>query len=455
MIARSALVSLLCLLLAWTCLVPAEASFLTLKKSLAAAKALAPSSDSKKEDSSDDDDDDDEDDDEADDAKTEEKVEQKLSPHASEETRLTKQLKAAKQDLAGNVRKQADLESTIKHLSDDSESDKEIDSSSKLVANETDSPAMGSMLGKMWKDMRMFETPFFAEHVAEEIHHLKRDRKGLVAKVALAKKKLSTAQKRWAEKAKETTEKKSAKVEDDTSDIEDAKTKDSKKKVKAEETEKEKASTLEEKAEDDGEQKKDAAAKDVSPIKHVGGATQTSMPAQTWSFWSMKWPQQKNALISSLVYLVFGILIAFLYKRMRVTHAGIFTPVPRPDIYASPKDFSFSLFGCFGDPKTCVMGCFCPSLRWADTLDKRRLMACWRDFLAMFGLFLLHIYTYGISSLLVTILGVVYRQKLRKGYQIEYGTGATVAMDLLTWCCCLPCAVIQEAREESVQRIDV
>merc|ERR1719486_106394 len=83
-------------------------------------------------------------------------------------------------------------------------------------------------------------------------------------------------------------------------------------------------------------------------------------------------------------------------------------------------------------------------------LGSQRIATIWKAFAAFFGLIWLHLYTMGISSLFVIILGIVYRQKLRKGYQIKNGTADTVFWDILAWSFCQPCAVIQEAREDSV-----
>merc|ERR1719162_1287486 len=97
------------------------------------------------------------------------------SPHAAEEAKLEQSVAKVQQELAANVAEQKLLKNQISRLSDESESDREIDVTAKLVANETDSVAMAGMLGGMWKEMRMFELPFFEQHVQEEIHHLKKD----------------------------------------------------------------------------------------------------------------------------------------------------------------------------------------------------------------------------------------------------------------------------------------
>merc|ERR1719440_66340 len=129
--------------------------------------------------------------------------------------------------------------------------------------------------------------------------------------------------------------------------------------------------------------------------------------------------------------------------------AGVFDPhrpgTPRAVAYQMPqKDFSNSLFGCLADPNVCVVGMLCPCIRWADTIDQKKLLTYWQAFFFMFILMLLHPYTMALSTVFLWILGTVYRQKLRQKYGIEHGK-TTVVMDLFAWVCCQCCAIVQEA----------
>jgi len=396
-------------------------------------------------------------------AEEEDELEKKINPHAAEDARLKKELQAVNQELAANRLEQLELKQEISHLSDEDKSDAEIDANARRVANETESPAMGNMLGKMWKDMRMFEMPFYAEHVQEAIHHLKRDQRALEAKKAGVEKKMGNAKKRWAKKgavAKEEDDeggdKEKVKKSDEDEDSEEPVKEKAAVKSDAEEPEKD----AEEPEKDAEEPETDArtGTKKAKVLPHEAmsnwiSKADASQAPQVWNFWAMNRKEQRATLLSSLVYLIGGILFAFLYRQLRARYADkFFTPAMRRDIYASPKDFSFSLFGCFGDWKICVMGCLCPHLRWADTVDQKKLLAFWKAFLVFFGLVMLHAYTWGISSLVMIIVGVVYRQKLRQHYQIEHGAAYTLAQDFLAWFCCMPCAIIQEARESGVQR---
>jgi len=302
-------------------------------------------------------------------------------------------------------------------------SNAEIDASARQVANETESPAMGQMLGKMWKEMRMFEVPFYAEHVEEEIHHLKRDEVNLKAKVTGAEGKLSTAQKRWKEQGK-------------TKESAEMKTDD-------EETDKPRK-----------EEEDDAPEEEAPPVKRVGptNAVPAQVPASQMNFWTMGTAQKKQALMSTLVYFVCGIFFAYIYVKVRNSLPAYFTPAPPQSARKSDKGFSNPLFGCFGDPKICILGTCCPAMRWANTLDNpdevgRKILPYWKAFFLFFTLGLLHIYTWGISSLMIVAMGVYYRQQLRKRFELESGSGSSIAQDILAWFCCLCCAIVQEARE--------
>jgi Cys-rich protein (TIGR01571 family) len=51
----------------------------------------------------------------------------------------------------------------------------------------------------------------------------------------------------------------------------------------------------------------------------------------------------------------------------------------------------------------------------------------------------------GLVSPILTLLGAVYRHKLR----VHFGfptSGTTMCQDFVAWCCCMPCAIAQEAR---------
>lgn len=329
-------------------------------------------------------------------AKDEEQEEQATEDVSKEKRPATKKEKM-RLDLASNLREQADLKETVEHLSDESRSDSEIDTATSLVANETESVALGNTLGSMWKEMRMFEMPQYSEHVKSELDDLKHNQKALEAKL----------------------KEEGVKIESDKEEQDDG--------TGSEE-----------------EEETVRAAKQTEPVGEAG--------TSKVNFWHMDRQSQQQVFISSLVYLIGGLLFAFLFKQMRSKH---FELEQRPDAHPNNRDFSFSVFGCLGDMKLCVLGFCCPCIAWANTLERRLQVPYWKAFLAFFGLMLLHAYTSFVSCLFVIGLGVFYRQKLRDHYGIEnYETGnkVTVAVDLLLWGFCQPCAIIQEAREETCKR---
>lgn len=414
------------------------------------------------EEEEDDDDDDDEDDEDSpmnstvkmrqtELAKKEDQLEKEINPHAAEEARLKKDLKVAEQELATNLAEQASMKHKIEHLTDESASTMEINAQTKLVANQTESVALADMLGKMWKEMRMFEVPFYAQHIEEEIHHLKREEKSLEDKVTSAQAALTKAQAKWAkeEKAKkEAAKKKAEKKAEQDEEAEDA---EAPAKKKAEEAAPAAASE-----EDMGDGEAALPHKQLEKGVHDAEANieQHQKPGE-WSIWHMSYRMRWVVLGYTLVYFLFGVLMAFLYNKARNNskYDHLFKPKRVPGTTASGKDFTFSLFGCFGDIPMCVLGCCCPVLRWADTVSQPKLLSFWKAFFIFFILILLHVYTFGISTLLAMAVGVYYRQRLRSHYGMsDSRTLATICIDLLAWTFCQPCAIIQEAREEAVER---
>jgi len=408
---------------------------------------LTSKDESKQGDNNDDDDDDDDDDDEetaaAPAAAPKPAPAPLANPHAAEEGRLKAAVFKVEQELAANLAKQAELKHKVKYLSDSSKSSGEIDASSKSVANETESIAMATMLGKMWKEMRMFELPMYTEHVNKELRELKHSERRTEAKLVAAQAKLAAARRTWAENVGKKM--KVAKEEDEAKEVIQKKD-DSKKQDEDEDAGKEAPAET-----------KDGVlpVPPVTATTKVAGASAEDRFLHNYSFWYMSPGQRKAVMMSTLIYLVFGIVIAFLYKQARTRYATAFEPRPRPgpaSLQYPQKDFSSSLFDCFGDPNICVVGCCCPFLRWADTTDQKGLLSYWKAFFIMFSLMLLHVYTAGLTSIVAIMVGVYYRQKLRRKYGIDAGTGGSIFMDVLSWMCCQPCAIIQEAREDAVQQ---
>lgn len=319
----------------------------------------------------------------------------------------TARLIEASSALSVNLDRQAQLQRRVAHLGDESKSDAEVELSVQLMGNETKSMAMAGVFGDSWKDIRMFEFPFYAEHVMEEQHRLKRKEHTLEAKLAVAQKNanLTTQAGQVAELGKS---------------VEGLQR----------------------------EQEKELANMTGLPQEQMG-ITQVAVSGNVWELPS---GQRGSVVLGSLVYFICGIFVAFLYRKARSSNPKIFTPEVPSDIYPSTKDFSFHIFGCLAAPHTCVIAFCCPCLPWADNLDRKGLLSFWNAFFAFFGLMVLYVYTMKISLFFLIILGVIYRQKLRAKYDIENGTANSVATDFLFWCFCQPCAIVQESLEDSVTR---
>lgn len=158
------------------------------------------------------------------------------------------------------------------------------------------------------------------------------------------------------------------------------------------------------------------------------------------------------------VYLLFIILFAFLYDKVR--HNTAFPQVKGVDDHEA--GFSYGLFGCFQDLRLAVFSCMCPVLRWADTMDKSgndsygSLITYWKGIALMATLYALNMYIgyvamypfLGLSfATVLLVVNVIYRQKLRRRYSILAGSFRTFAEDVGAWLCCPCCAMVQEARQ--------
>jgi len=370
--------------------------------------------------------------------------------HSKEEAELKKMITDIEEELSANLHEQAELRTRVEHLEDEGASNKEIDANAKLVANETDSVAMATMLARMWKEMRMFEVPFFAQHVEEELKILKKEEKELDAKLEAAEARLAAAKKKWAKEAA------AAEKEEEEEESE------SKKAPAA-------AAPAPAVAED--EEKEASGPKKVTGNVPLHHAEEGSLPnaihsgpsdAMGWMkgeygqvnvwFWDMNASQKRTAVVSTLFQIAFCILMGYLYYVARFRYKSYFMAEVKQNVLPYRQGFSFSLFSCFTDYRMCLLGCCCGAFRWADTLDQQELLPFWKGVALMCLGEVLSTYTYGISGVCLLVCAIYYRQKLRERFQIESKTLSSIGLDCLAWCCCSPCAIIQEAREEAVHR---
>lgn len=165
----------------------------------------------------------------------------------------------------------------------------------------------------------------------------------------------------------------------------------------------------------------------------------------------MQAPSTRSNLAYAVVYLVLIILVAAIYKRF---HKGL----GLHEIHPHDGDaFTFGLFDfhCAQDYSICLMAFCCPVVRWADTTSspKVQFLPFWPALLLFAALVAFGPITMGITALFEILLGVYYRQKLRHVFGHTGSSLKTLSLDCLTWMCCAPCAIAQEAREvERVRR---
>lgn len=193
------------------------------------------------------------------------------------------------------------------------------------------------------------------------------------------------------------------------------------------------------------------------PMSNVQGIT--GVVSNKWKVY-MANKQQQMLWSGTFVYACFSVLCASFYFQARLHYPKMFHPLPRTEVFPSTSVFSFNLFD-LSDPNLCVVGCCCPWLRWADTMDRHGYMSYWKAFFATFCFMLLLITVcesiYDVPYIAVAIyisnvvLGVFYRQKLRDHFQKESGTFKSLVNDCSAWFFCQPCAIIQEAREHAIQ----
>jgi Cys-rich protein (TIGR01571 family) len=140
-------------------------------------------------------------------------------------------------------------------------------------------------------------------------------------------------------------------------------------------------------------------------------------------------------------------------------------------------NWSDSVFDCFTHVSSCLLTCFFPCIRWAQTVKRANLMSFWGALflysIPALAAFCISVYFstltgdgynvtfdndyyYGqysslivplyvvlvISNIFVVVLGAVFRSKLREKYQIP-GSGCE---DCFWHFCCSCCAIAQEAR---------
>lgn len=109
-------------------------------------------------------------------------------------------------------------------------------------------------------------------------------------------------------------------------------------------------------------------------------------------------------------------------------------------------DWRFGLFDCMHTPMICVLACCFPCIRWGDTMRMAGFMSFWAAVLIFDFLYCANSATSGLTMLIVVMIATYQRQAIRRLFGMKSGTAET-AKDCAIYCCCSPCAIVQEARQ--------
>mmetsp|Transcript_1088 Transcript_1088/g.2440 ORF Transcript_1088/g.2440 Transcript_1088/m.2440 type:complete len:286 (+) Transcript_1088:81-938(+) len=108
--------------------------------------------------------------------------------------------------------------------------------------------------------------------------------------------------------------------------------------------------------------------------------------------------------------------------------------------------FAYGLFSCFEDPILTLSTCFCLGCRWAYNMR----MAGFLTYTAAIIFVVLYVVSYPwvliVLDIVAIFVAVYFRQQMRQKFELEHGE-CTWLTDFFTYCCCMCCAVVQEARQ--------
>lgn len=147
-------------------------------------------------------------------------------------------------------------------------------------------------------------------------------------------------------------------------------------------------------------------------------------------------------------YFLSVIIFAWLYRSFGIGKMQY--PRSTPSFQGDSFSYGLCLGSCRGlnqDWQICLCAFCCPLIRWADTMSMAPLLPFWAALVLMLVLTLLVPFTYGSTNILFALVGVYFRQRLRKIYNHGPFTPKHLAMDCCIWTCCACCAIAQEARE--------
>lgn len=146
---------------------------------------------------------------------------------------------------------------------------------------------------------------------------------------------------------------------------------------------------------------------------------------------------------SWIIYVVLGFLM---YK---CCYPGPPEVVSNTSAIEDPqKTMTEGHFRCLQSPEICLCACFCPGVRWADTMMLVNLLSILVGLGLVYAAFLLNIFAYAavVYGPFSIVLFLYFRHKLREVFGMKAFTCETCCIDAIYIICCPWCAVAQEAR---------
>jgi len=149
------------------------------------------------------------------------------------------------------------------------------------------------------------------------------------------------------------------------------------------------------------------------------------------------------ACISWLIYVVFALLVWSL----------IYPPAPEPlantgDVEDPVQTFQQGHFQCLQRTDICLCACFCPGLRWADTMSLAGFLKISTGLTLVFFCALLNGFVNTTFALgpFTYLLALFYRLKLREQFGDDPWSLHSISVDVVYLLFCPWCALSQEAR---------
>lgn len=155
-----------------------------------------------------------------------------------------------------------------------------------------------------------------------------------------------------------------------------------------------------------------------------------------------------SGLLDYIMYLVFASLFAVWYWAFegKRNFVGNSRASEKKQLVGDPEHFDHGLFHCCDEPLLTALSCCCCAVRWADTMTiagQFGFVVAYIIYVALYGLDYIGL----PGSLILAIVCTFKRQRLRELAKIPHGDCGTVCADFWAYCCCAPCAIVQEARQ--------